>query len=743
MKILKRVPVYFAVFAVSIFLCFFLSFSVETNYANLKVNLEKEANTKVYKKVNSMILKIDTYRKYSDEESVKKIVHDTLVHNSEDGNEYIWINEVINWDGGDNYAFRFVNPNFPETEEEMISTTLVDIPKRHPYLEELDGIKKDGEIYYQFYFKNYLNDDVEIKYSFAKLYKDFNWIIGCGIPESDLFADATFTYKKERQILYLFYIIVTILDVFVCFIIYSQKKKREVYNRAKMVELKANSKIEAKTEFFSTLSHELRAPLNAIIGLNDLLRENIKNEQTAINFSYKIDESSKLLLTLINDVLDMSAIEKGKLKLANEDFDLKSLIYSISDIYYNLSKKKGLSFKVILNDIDDEQLIGDQYRIRQIVFNLLSNGLKFTDKGSLILTVKEERIDDKTTNLILSVQDTGCGIKKDTISRLFEQFEQADASVVSKHGGSGLGLSISKQLVTAMKGTINVESEVAVGSQFSVTLPLAISCKKNEVRESLNNHSAIIVDNDEDTMNELLKIFDVWNVKNKGFKSSLKALEYIKENPTEFSLYLFDFKMPNLNGFELAQRIRAINKEDVNIIVSNYDLNELRVQNNHSVTSFIQKPIFKSELYDHIINRFTKDAFVNTNQKQLNYRGFKILSVEDNGINQLIIRNILEKVGIEIFVASNGLQAIDFMKTNEERNNIDIIFMDVRMPGMDGLTATKKIREFNKNIPIIALSANAFDIDVKKSLDAGMNAHLSKPLDKVRLFEILKEYLHP
>jgi len=227
MRNFRKVPVYFAVFAVSFLLCLFLSFSVDKNYANLKIKLEKEANATVNTKVNSMILKINTYRKYNDEESVKGIVHDTLIRNSDSENEYIWINEIVNWNGGDNYAFRFVNPNFPETEGEMISTTLKDIPRCHPYLAELEGIKKNGEIYYQFYFKNYLNNDIEVKYSYAKLYKDYNWIIGCGIPESDLFEDATFTFKKEKQMLYLFYLILALLDIFICFIIYNRNKRIE------------------------------------------------------------------------------------------------------------------------------------------------------------------------------------------------------------------------------------------------------------------------------------------------------------------------------------------------------------------------------------------------------------------------------------------------------------------------------------------------------------------------------------
>jgi CheY-like chemotaxis protein len=293
-----------------------------------------------------------------------------------------------------------------------------------------------------------------------------------------------------------------------------------------------------------------------------------------------------------------------------------------------------------------------------------------------------------------------------------------------------------------MNGTIDVKSDLDVGSKFSVTIPLAISEKEKELNIALDNEIAIIVDDDENTIKYLSRIFDLWKVKNKGFTSSVKALEYIKDNPKEFSIYLFDFKMPDLNGIELAQRVIDINKDAAIILVSGYDLDELKAQNNNCISTFIQKPIFRSELYNHIINQFAKVEIICKSQKLVRYDGFKILSVEDNDINQLIIKKLLEKVGIEIFSAANGLEAVNFMKTNDEKDKIDIIFMDVRMPEMDGLTATKKIREFNKDIPIIALSANAFDEDVRKSLKVGMNAHLSKPLDKVQLYEVLKKYLH-
>jgi signal transduction histidine kinase/CheY-like chemotaxis protein len=742
MNFFKRISIYLFVFLIAILLSLFLYIGVKRNYENTINNVKTEGNQTAYKRVNTLISRIDLYREIIDDDTVKEIVHDTVLNEPLCGNKYIWINEILDWNGGDDYAFRFVHPNFPETEGQLLSTNIKDISGEYPYLEELDGIKTKGELFYNYYFQNYQDSNIEMKYSYAKLYKDYNWIIACGVPESDLFADVIANHNKDMKFLYLFYVIVALISIFICFIIYTKSKRIEITNHAKILEATANSKTEAKTEFLSTISHELRTPLNAIIGLNDILREHSDDQKYVMDYSYKIDESSRILLTLINDVLDMSAIEKGKLKIANEDFNIKRLIYSATDTYYNLAKKKGIDFKVILSVVQDEELIGDQYRLRQIMYNLLSNGLKFTEKGTLTFTIKEKRINKKITNLIFIVEDTGCGMEKETISRLFEQFEQADASVVRKHGGSGLGLAITKHLVTAMKGEIEVESKVGLGSKFTVIIPLGISENIEEVSVSLENKKALIVDDDPDTIKYISKIFDLWKVKNMSFQSSLKAFEYINKHPKEFSIYIFDYKMPELNGIQLAKKVREINHDAIIIMVSCYDLDELRAQNTNCVSTFIQKPIFKSELYNHIINKFAQVEVVAKTNVLHQYNGLKVLSVEDNEINQLIIKKLLEKVGLKVFYASNGLEAIEFMRNNEERDNIKLILMDIRMPKMDGLTATKSIREFNEKIPIIALSANAFSEDIRKSMDAGMNEHISKPIDKLELYEILNKYLN-
>lgn len=739
MKFLQRVFIYCIVGIISVTLCFILFFYVEKSYVNAQTNLKEAGNERVSAQVESIISKIDIYRKYLPEETVKQIVHDTLDDIRVDGNQYVWINEVTNWDGGNKYAFRFAHPNFPLTEGEELSTTLTDSHGAFPYRTELQGIKENGEIYYQYYFKNYLNDIVELKYSYAQLYVDYNWIIACGIPQSDLFAPAFLQYQKEKQIMYLVFLLIGLIDVFICFMIHTQKKRREVEN-AHLITL---AKAEAKNEFFSTLSHELRTPLNAIIGLNDLLRENCNDTKSVVSYSRKIGEASTLLLSLINDVLDLSAIEKGKMKIAQEEVSVKKIMYEISDIYCNVAEKKGLDFNVILDTIPHEELIGDPYRIRQILLNLLSNALKFTDTGSISLTVNEEQYDEKTVQLIFIIRDTGCGMPQSSIARLFEEFEQADASVARIHGGSGLGLAIVKSLVDAMHGTIEASSHLHEGSQFTVTLPLAISSKEEQFMLSCDTQTVLIVDEDEQSIRSLSHLCDILHLSTHSFTTAQQAFAYVHDHRNEFSVYFVSHTLPDMTGRTFASHIRKQCSNVPLIFIMSDHVATIDTQEDSSVSAYIQKPLFASELYELLIYHCLFDVTEPVIDTKRRYDGCKILSVEDKDMNQLIITKILEKLGIEVFVASDGMKAVDFMKNNLQKDEIDMILMDERMPLMDGLTATKKMRALHVDIPIVALSANAFKKDIERSLQSGMNAHLAKPLNKTKLYEILDTYLSP
>jgi CheY-like chemotaxis protein/anti-sigma regulatory factor (Ser/Thr protein kinase) len=409
----------------------------------------------------------------------------------------------------------------------------------------------------------------------------------------------------------------------------------------------------------------------------------------------------------------------------------------------HLADKKGLNFKVILENVPHEEFIGDPYRIRQILLNLLSNALKFTDTGSISLTLNEEICDEKTIHLIFIIRDTGCGIKQSSIERLFEEFEQADASVARVHGGSGLGLAIVKRLVDALHGTIVVSSHPDKGSQFTVTLPVLLSQNEEHSILSCESQTALIVDEEAESLRSLTHLCDMMHISSTSFTTAKNALAYVKDHPHEFSLCLLQRTLPDMTAHAFVAQIRKICLNAPLIFVMSNGLDGVQTQDNPSVSAYIQKPLFASDLYQLLSHTCLSDVPESVPTKTKRYDGCKILSVEDNKMNQLIITKILEMLGIEVFVASNGIEAVHFMKNNAEKDAIDLIFMDERMPLMDGITATKKIRALHIDIPIIALSANAFKKDVERSLQSGMNAHLAKPLDKKRLYEILETYLSP
>ncbi|MBK5200433.1 MAG: response regulator [Spirochaetaceae bacterium] len=742
-KFFKNYLIYILLLILAIILCFSLSFFVYDSFYKYKAKLKATASTNNQIIVETLINEIVTLRKYNNDETVKEIIFDQLSSYKYYNYEYIWINEITNYDGGDNYGFRFFHPNSLDTIGQLLSTSTKDIQNNEPNLIELEGVKKNGYIFYSYYFKNYTNDTVEKKYTYAKLYKDFNWIVACGINESNIYKEALRDYNLNYEILIFFYIVIMSLYIIICLLIYNQRKRFKERENLIMKNMATSAKTDAKSEFLATISHELRTPLTAIIGLNQLLRENSNKENIVIDYSYKIEESSTMLLSIINDVLDMSAIEKGKLKIANIDFNIKRVIYSVSDIYYKLTKMKDLEFEVLLSNIEEEELVGDGHRINQILLNLLSNSLKFTREGKIIVKLMERKIDEKHVELLIEVEDTGCGMNNDMKRRLFHEFEQANASVAKQHGGSGLGLSITKHLVEAMKGSITVESEVDKGSIFKVKIPLEISELSEEVILDLANKKAFIVDDDESTCKYISQIFDSWNIGNISFTSSTKAIEYLKDNYESYSIYILDYMMPEIDGIALSARIAKLDKKAMIILLSGYNIEEIRVNGPNCISAYIQKPIFKSELYNKIINKLSTYKTVSKHNIDIDidYKGLIVLSVEDNQINQLIISKMLETYGINTIQVKNGKEAVDYMKYNPEKDKISMIFMDIRMPVMNGLEATKSIRKFNKNIPIIALSANAFENDIKESLDSGMNNHIAKPIDKQILLDVLKHYI--
>lgn len=537
-----------------------------------------------------------------------------------------------------------------------------------------------------------------------------------------------------------------------------QKKLTEQAKALKDALTVAENANQAKSNFLSRMSHEIRTPMNAIIGMTTIAGAYIDDKQRVADCLEKIGYSSKHLMTLINDVLDMSKIDEGKMKIAHEPFDLESVTESITSIIYPQAAAKGLIFTVPLIDITDTILIGDALRLNQVLLNLLSNALKFTPEGGTVrLEITQVQHTDSHMRLRFCVSDTGIGMSEEFMSRLFTPFEQESLATGQKFGGTGLGMSIAKNLVTLMGGTISVKSELEKGTAFTVELdfdmpeePRNRRVQKQPVMESLK---VLVSDDDRDSC-----IHTSLLLKNLGIQSDwvLTGEECIKmvgeahKTGKDYDVCLVDWKMPDIDGIEVTRRIREmVGQYTTIIIITAYDWSSIeRNAREAGANAFLSKPIFASTLYNTLLSATGISKVVMLPSDGVNIQrpelvGRHVLLVEDNDLNQEIAIELLKMTGITADCAVNGVEAIDkFMAHGDE---YDLILMDVQMPVMDGYRATEAIRKSDhlqaKTIPIIAMTADAFHEDVVHASTAGMNGHLAKPIDPNLLYQTLSKVI--
>ena len=509
----------------------------------------------------------------------------------------------------------------------------------------------------------------------------------------------------------------------------------------------------AKTTFLNNMSHDIRTPMNAIIGFTALAKTHIDNKERVLDYLEKITQSSNHLLSLINDVLDMSRIESGKVNIEEQEENLADILHSIRNIVQADINAKQMEFVIDTVDITDENIYCDKLRLNQILINLLSNAIKFTEPGGTIsVRITQKPISKKGYGIYeFRIKDNGIGISKEFLKEIFEPFARERNSTVSGIQGTGLGMAITKNIVDMMGGTIKVESEVGKGTEFIVTLELRLQEEHKEIQviENLEGIHALVVDDDMNSCQSIAHMLRQFGLKSDWTMYGKEAVVRTKEAvqmKEQYQIYLIDWLMPDMNGIETTRRIRKVVGPNAPIIMlSAYDWGEIEKEAREAgVTEFISKPLFPSDLRRILLKVSGQEKKEEKEEEKVDFSGRRILLVEDNMMNREIATEYLQDFGFLVESAENGKEACEILEKSEP-GYYDVVLMDIQMPIMNGYEATKTIRKFkNKqiaNIPILAMTANAFEEDKKAAKEAGMNGHLAKPIDVPKLIEALKEIL--
>lgn len=529
----------------------------------------------------------------------------------------------------------------------------------------------------------------------------------------------------------------------------AEEERRKVLQDALAAAEHAN---RAKTTFLNNMSHDIRTPMNAIIGFTALAAAHIDNQKQVADYLRKISVSSEHLLSLINDVLDMSRIESGKVTIEERETHLPDILHDLRTIIQANVHAKQLDLYIDTVDVVHEDVVCDKLRLNQILLNLVSNAVKFTKPGGMlsIRVIEKDNAPHGYADYIFRVKDTGIGMSKEFQKHIFEAFAREQTSTVSGIQGTGLGMAITKNIVDMMGGTITVDSEPGKGTEFTVCLQFRIggnpvSCEKIPKLAGLH---ALVADDDFDTCASVTRMLGKIGMRAEWTTSGKEAVlrtQLALENDDEFSAYIIDWIMPDMNGIETVRRIRALIGDSKPIIIlTAYDWTEIEDEARAAgVTAFCSKPLFMSELREALLKPLEEEetAETVTNPPDKEFVGKKILLVEDNELNQEIAATILEEQGFSVDLAGDGTVAVEKMET-EKANRYDIILMDIQMPHMDGYEATRRIRALGDktkaNIPIYAMTANAFEEDRQKAIDAGLNGHIAKPINIADLMAVLK-----
>lgn len=519
----------------------------------------------------------------------------------------------------------------------------------------------------------------------------------------------------------------------------------------------AEAASKSKSTFLSNMSHDIRTPMNAIIGFSTLAMANAENTERVKDYLSKILSSSNHLLSLINDILDMSRIESGKIQLDETEANLSEMLHDIKTIVNGQIHAKQLELFMDVIDVSDEDVICDKTRINQVLLNLLSNAVKFTPSGGTV-SVRVTQIHNAPEGKGLyeiRVKDTGIGMSPEFAEHVFEPFERERSSTVSRIQGTGLGMAISKNIIDMMGGTIEVQSEQNKGTEFIINLCLKLQSERKTVEKiaELSGLKALVVDDDFNTCDSVTKMLvqvgmrSEWTLS--GREAVLRARQSIEMNDA-FHAYIIDWRLPDMNGIEVTRQIRALGDDTPIIILTAYDWSDIEVEARAAgVTAFCSKPMFMSDLRDSLLNalghqQVKEENVLPVTEETDNFKGKHILLVEDNELNREIAYEILNEYGFIVDTAENGKEAVDKIAVSKP-GEYDLVLMDIQMPVMNGYEATKNIRALNDAalaaVPIVAMTANAFDEDRKATSDCGMNGFISKPINMEEVIGALHSVL--
>ena len=538
------------------------------------------------------------------------------------------------------------------------------------------------------------------------------------------------------------------------FHLYLSMRRRN--DRLRFEKIQAEESSKAKSEFLSNMSHDIRTPMNAIIGFTNLAIKNMENPQRIRDYLAKILASSNHLLALINDVLEMSRIESGKIQLEEAECNLPELLHDLNSIILGQVQNKQLNLLMDAVDVVNEDVYCDKLRMNQVFLNLLGNAIKFTPAGGKISVRIEQKQEapEGYGAYVIRVRDTGIGMTQEFAQKVFAPFERERTSTVSGIQGTGLGMTITKNIIDLMNGTIEVKTEPDKGTEFIIEVNLKLlETQKDPVRfAQLEGVRALVVDDDFDACDAATRMLVKFGMQSEWTMSGKEAVLRAKQADSmqeAFGVYIIDWRLPDLGGIEVARQIRAaVGQTAPILIMTAYDWTQIETEARAAgVNAFCNKPVFMSDLKAALSRALGQQVAMPDQRDDAiapDFAGRRILLVEDNELNREIAQAILTDAGFEIEEAEDGSIAVEKVRVSE-KGQYDLILMDVQMPQMDGYEATKAIRALNEkelaSIPIIAMTANAFEEDRRAAIEAGMNGHLAKPIDTEKLFEVLAEII--